>query len=532
VLVEACLVALVAAALGAVASVAVARGLASLIAWFGFPLPDTPLVVEPGAFVVPVVLAVIVTCIAALVPALRAARTAPVEAMRDASVEEVRRVPVRLAVGAVLAVVAVLVVRAAMAEPSETASVVVLLAAVPAIIGFAVAGPVLTPPLVSWLGAPLARLSGVTGRLAQRNALRNPGRTSSTAAALVIGVSLVIVINVASSSLATTVGRVVDETVQGDFVVSGGVGGVSIEVAPALAEVDGVANAAGVRVGSVGVRGTPEFVLAVDPARARGIVDLDVSAGDLDRLGVGTIAVARSQAERDGVRLGDRLDVSFPFGGDQSFEVVAIYDRALTRNGEYLFSHDGWDPLVPPSSRVDARVLVRLADDADPEATRSALDAVLAPWPGIEIVDVGQYRDQQVDTVVSRISYLYALLGLALLVGLLGIANTLLLGVYERTRELGLLRTVGARRGQLGAAILQEAVVIAALGALVGVGLGVVLGWAMVETLPFDDRVTVDVPVLSVSAIAAAAIVAGVVAGLLPAWRAGRLDVLEAVAAE
>jgi putative ABC transport system permease protein len=143
---------------------------------------------------------------------------------------------------------------------------------------------------------------------------------------------------------------------------------------------------------------------------------------------------------------------------------------------------------------------------------------------------VGQYRDQQVGLIVSRISFLYVLLGLALLVGLLGVANTLLLGVYERTRELGLLRTVGARRSQLASSVLQEGVVIAALGALVGVVLGVLLGGAMVETLPYDDRIEVDVPVAAVTAIAVGAVVAGVVAGLLPAWRAARLDVLDAAA--
>ncbi len=532
VLVEALAVALVAAALGAAASVAVARGLAALIERFGFDVPDTPLVVAPGAFVVPVALAVAVTCAAALVPGWRAARTAPIEAFRQASVESVRRVRTRLLVGAALAVLAAYIVQTAIGQASETATALVLSAAMPAIVGFAVAGPVVTPPIVASLGAPLARASGVTGRLAQRNALRNPGRTSSTAAALVIGVSLVIVITVASASLATTVGRVVDQTVQGDFVVSADGGGVSTDVAPTLQALPEVATAAGVRVGVVGIVDGQEFVLAVDPAAVPGIVDLDVSEGDLDQLGPATIAVARSQAERDGVAIGDLLEVAFPYGGDTTVRIGAVYDRALTRNGEYLFSHAGWDPFVPVSSRVDARVLVRLADGVDRDRAAPILASALEPWPGTEVLDVGDYRDQQVSTVVSRISYLYALLGLALIIGLLGIANTLLLGVYERTRELGLLRTVGARRRQLGATVLQEAVVIAALGALVGVVLGVLLGWAMVETLPFDERVTVDVPFVMVGAIALGAVMAGVVAGLLPAWRAGRLDVLAAVAEE
>jgi putative ABC transport system permease protein len=529
---EALLVAVVAAAAGALLSVPVAVGLRALVERFGFPLPATSLVVSPGAFVLPVVLAVVVTCAAALVPALRASRTPAVEAMRRATVEQVRRVAVRLGLGALLASVAVLLVVRAMGEQSDLATAIVLAAAVPAIVAVAVAGPVFTPPLVSWLAAPLAALTGLTGRLARRNALRNPGRTSSTAAALMIGVSLVVVIMVASASLASTVSRVVAQTVQGDFVVSADRSGVSIDVAPELAALPEVGSALGVRLGSVGIDGSREFVLAVDPAAAASIVDLDVSEGDLAELGLGTVAVARTQADRDGVALGDEVQVSFPFGAEEPVRVVAIYERGLTRNGEFLFAHDGWDPFLPPSARVDARVLVAVADGVPLADAEVALGAAVADRPGTELLAVGEYRDQQVDEVVSRISFLYVLLGLALVVGLLGIANTLLLGVHERTRELGLLRTVGAQGRQLGSTILQEAVVIAALGAVLGVGLGVVLGWAMVDTLRFDDRIEVDVPWLSVIGIGVLAVVAGAVAGLVPARRASRLAVLDAIAEE
>jgi putative ABC transport system permease protein len=530
VIVEALLVAIVAASLGAVASVPVAQLLRSLVERFQFDVPDTPLVLEASAFVVPIVLAVLVTCGAALVPAWRAARTGAVEAMRRAEVDEAGARRARLIAGALLAGLALLVVRTGLNDTSDLATAYVMIAAVPAIIAFAIVGPVVTPPLVLWLGAPLTRLSGVTGRLAQRNAVRNPGRTSSTAAALLIGVSLVVVITVASGSLASTVSRVVDQTVQGDFVISSQGGGVSVDVAPELAALPEVADATGVRVGAVGIVDEQEFALAVDPVSAQRIVDLDVTEGSLEDVGLGSVAVARSQAQRDGVTLGDDLKVAFPYGGDTIVRVVAVYDGALTRNGEYLFSHAGWDPFVPDSSRVDVRVLVRLADGVARDHARAVIEQSAQRWPGVDVLDVGEYRDQQVGQIVSRISFLYVLLGLALIVGLLGVANTLLLGVYERTRELGLLRTVGARRGQLAAAVLQEGAVIAALGATVGVALGVALGWAMVETLPFDDRIHVDVPVLAVAAIAVGAVLAGLVAALLPAWRAGRLDVLAAAA--
>jgi putative ABC transport system permease protein len=533
VLIEASLVGALACALGVAAGAFVANLLRSLIGLFGFALPDTPLVILPIRFVVPVTLAMLVTILSALVPAWRAARTAPVAVLRASAVDRPARPRLRLAVGLPIFLVAVALVRFALDADAQLAAGLVLLAVVPSIIGFAIVGPVVVPPIVNALGAPLTRATGITGRLAERNARRNPSRTSTTASALVIGVSLVCVVTVAASSLSATVSRTIDRTVVGDFVVTtDSFLGISTDVAPRLAATAGVKSAAGVRAGAVGIRDRPEFSIAVDPQAARGVVDLEVAAGSLDRLARGTVAVARPQADRDGVKVGDHIPVTFVSTGVVDHEVVAIYDRSLTRNGEYLFSHEGWDANVPPTARVDARVLVTLEPGVSREDVRPALEAVVAANPTVELLDIASYRDQQVGQVVRRISYLYALLGLALIIGVLGIANTLLLSVHERTRELGLLRTVGARAVQLSSSVLQEAVVIAALGALFGVALGVVLGWAMVQTLTFDQEVLFAVPVGWLAAIAAGSCAAGLVAGLYPARRAAKLDVLEAIAFE
>lgn len=533
VLIEAALVGAIACALGVVAGAGVAQLLRYLIGLFGFALPDTPLAIVPTRFVLPVALAMVVTVVSALIPAWRAARTSPVAMLREAAIDRAAHPLVRLVVGVPFFVIALVVVRVALDADAQIAPGLVLLAAVPSIVGFAVVGPVLVPPAVAVLGAPLSRATGITGVLARRNARRNPSRTSTTASALLIGVSLVCVVTVAASSLSATVSRTIDRTVVGDFVVTtDSFLGISTEVAPALARLPEVKSAAGVRAGRVGIRDRPDFAIAVDPVAARGVVDLEVASGSLDRLGPGTVAVARPQADRDGVRVGDRIPVTFVATGVVEHEVVAIYDRALTRNGEYLFSHAGWDANIPPTARVDARVLVTLQPGVSREAVRPALEAVTADNPAIELLDIGQYRDQQVGQVVRRISYLYALLGLALIIGVLGIANTLLLSVHERTRELGLLRTVGAQGRQLSSAVLQEALVIAALGAVFGVALGVALGWAMVQTLTFDEQILFAVPVGWLTAIAVGSCAAGLVAGLYPARRAARLDVLDAIAFE
>jgi putative ABC transport system permease protein len=235
--------------------------------------------------------------------------------------------------------------------------------------------------------------------------------------------------------------------------------------------------------------------------------------------------VAVDRAAQDGVEVGDRLPVTFLIGGGRRIdvEVVALYRRSLTRNGEYLFPLSGWDPNVVESARVDQRVLITRAPGVSPEQARSALERALADDPTAELLDVAQYRDRQVGQVTRRISYLYALLALAVIVGILGIVNTLVLSVHERAREIGLMRAVGARRWQVGAAVLQEGVLIAAPGALIGVLFGVAIGWVVVGTVRFDQEALFTVPVLWLAMVAGGSCAAGLLAAAYPAARAGRV---------
>jgi putative ABC transport system permease protein len=553
VLTEAIVVGLGASLLGVLAGVGVAQLLRIIIGAFGFELPDTPMRFVPGRAVLPVTAGVLVTAVAALVPALRAANTPPVAAMREAVLDRPHRPVVRLLVSVPFFAAAVFTAWRAVQLQTETAPGVALLAAVPAVGGLAVAGPVIAPPVATAASAPLRWLSGVTGRLAGRNAVRNPTRTSSTACALVIGVALVSAIGVLAASLSAAVERTVDRSIAGDYVVVGnGFSGVSPALAGEIARLPEVAASVGVRAGPVGIRppaerdgtgtgtgsgeppaggpaadgpGRQEFAVAADPLALARIIELGVSDGSLERLGPGTVAVAADQAERDGVRVGDTLPLTFLIGGGRPVEaeVVAIYDRALTRNGEYLFSLAGWDPHVPESARIDQRVLIELAPGVTVPQARPALDAVIAGHPTAELLDVAQYRERQVGQVTQRISYLYALLALAVIIGVLGIVNTLVLSVHERAREIGLMRAVGALRTQVGGAVLQEAVLIAVPGAVFGVGFGVLLGAVVVRTVRFDAELPFTVPFGWLAGVALGACVAGLLAGVYPALRAGRV---------
>jgi len=341
------------------------------------------------------------------------------------------------------------------------------------------------------------------------------------------------VISVLGSSLSATVRRTVDRTVAGDYVVtSESFLGMSPTIAQRLRSVPGVSTVVGIRGGPVGLQGRTELAVAADPAALGRVLDLDVTEGSIDRLGPDTVAVAADQARRDGVKVGDRLPVTFIQRGVRTFEVAAIYERALTRNGEYLFDVGAWDEGVPATARVDRQVLIAAAPGAIGPELREALERAIEDEPTALVLDVAEYRDRQVGQVSQRISYLYALLGLALVVGVLGIANTLLLSVHERRRELGLLRAVGARRRQLGSAVLQEAVLISVPGALFGVLLGIALGWAVTRTVNFDGQLVFAVPWAWLIGVGLGACAAGFVAGLWPSWRAGRLPILDAIRVE
>jgi len=530
VLLEAFVVGALASAMGVLAGLGVAQLLRVLIERFGTDLPDTPLRIDPSRAIVPVLLGIGVTLVSALVPAVKAAGTAPVEALREAMVDRPHRPTVRLLVSVPFALAALAILWRGLGIQGDVAPGVVLLSGVPAIAALAIAGPVVAPPLSLAAGAPLRRFTSFTGRLARANAVRHPTRTSSTACALVIGVALVCVISVLSSSLSATVRRTVDRTVAGDYVVtSDSFLGMSPTVGDRVRDVPGVRTVVGIRGGPVGLQGRTELAVAADPVALGQVLDLGVRDGSLDRLGDGGVAVASEQADRDGIHLGDRLPVTFIQRGVRTFDVVAIYDRALTRNGEYLFSVGAWDEGVPASGRVDRQVLVDAEPGAIGDELRAGLEQAIAGEPTAQVLDVAEYRDRQVGQVSQRISYLYALLGLALLVGVLGIANTLLLSVHERRRELGLLRAVGARRRQLGSSVLQEAVLISVPGAVFGVLLGIGLGWAVTRTVNFDGQLVFAVPWGWLVGVGVGACAAGLVAGLWPARRAGRLPILDAI---
>jgi putative ABC transport system permease protein len=405
------------------------------------------------------------------------------------------------------------------------------LGAVLTIAGVAVFGPVVARPASDLIGAPLPRLRGITGALARRNAMRNPRRTAGTASALMVGVGVVTLFTVFAASIKQSVNDSVARSVKSDLVISGGNfggGGLSPQMAPDIAKLPEVQRAVGFGRGAVLVDGKSKEVTVVDPSELGGVADLDVVDGDIAALGTQQLAVSKDQADDDDWKLGTALPVTFGDGSSVTLRIGAIYDAADIA-GDYVLPRAVWDAHVAQS--IDSTVLVALAQGVGLEQGRAAVEQVAHRYGVSDVLDKGQYIDDVAGQVNRMLGLIYVMLFLAIVIALMGIANTLSLAVYERTSELGILRAVGTTRGQVRSLVRWESVIVAVFGTLAGIGVGVFLGWALVKVASAAGGLDgFAIPAVQLAVIVLVGAIAGVLAGLRPARRAARLDVLQAVA--
>ncbi len=537
---EALVIGIVASLVGLALGALTALGLRALLDAVGFGIPATSLVVTPTTVAVAVGVGTVITLLAAVFPALRASRIPPIAALRSVATEPKPPV-VRVIVGVLICGLGVLLLVGGLLGGGDTALPGIAGGALFVFVGIAVVAPVLVRPVVRTIGWPLPRLFPVSGNLARRNAMRNPRRTASTAAALMIGVGLVGFIAVFASSATASVNDAIDRSFTGDLIIDSGqfVGGVSPQLATEVAAVPGVAASTGVRF-LTGELDLPErtdgapagsgasFLLAVDTAALPDITDPEVVSGRVADLGVDQLAVADSVARDFGLGVGDTIDARFPTG-ERTLEIAGTYDNRLLL-GDWLIGLDTAD--LVSLERLDAQVWVRTAPDADVTTVQAAVAAVAAPWPSVEVLDLSQFKQRQADQFNQLLALVYVLLALAVVIALVGIANTLALSVYERTRELGLLRAVGMARAQVRSMVIGEAVLIAVFGTLLGLAIGLGFGWLLVRALAGEGLGVLAIPVPTLVVVVVLAAIAGVAAALLPAVRAGRLDVLDAISSD
>ncbi|UNZ20773.1 ABC transporter permease [Streptomyces sp. 891-h] len=529
---EAAAVGAVASAVGLAAGIGIAAGLQALFPAIGFPFPEEALVIKGLSLLLPLGAGIVVCLGSALLPAVRAGRTAPLAALRETAVEHSRVSRVRAAVGVVLgaAGAGLTVLGAASGSRSVTLTAS---GAVAVLAAFVVLGPVAAALAVRVMGGPVARLRGTVGALAQRNALRSPKRTAATAGALMIGVAVVTLFTVFASSLKAMMDETVSRNFAGDVAVStpgfgAGGSGLSPRLAPAVQRLPEVDTALGLGKGVARVDGVGQELTVTDPAALPRVLHLGEVDGKLTGLGAHGMAVSRSEAADHGWRPGSTAKLAFTDGTEQRFTVRAVYETSeLT--GDYVITHRAWAPHR--TQDTDTLLAVSFEDGVSQAAGKAAVERVADRYGEPDVQTREEYAQSSAAGIDMMLTLVYALLGLAVLIALLGIANTLTLAVYERTRELGLLRSVGQTRGQLRAMVRWESVLVAAFGTAGGLGLGAFLGWALVRATDSRGVSVFSLPPLQLTVVALVGVLAGLLAGWRPARRAARLDMLRAVAA-
>lgn len=542
VLTEAVLLGLVGSTLGLAAGIGLAAGLIELMGVFGMNLNAAEMVIGWVTPVSAYAVGVGVTFVAAYLPARRAAGVSPMAALSDAEVAGVGRpLKVRAVVGAVVGAAGVAAL-AGCAAASRTASAASLLGlgVVLTLIATVVAGPLLVRPVIRVLGAGFPALFGSVGRMSQRNALRNPRRTGATAAALMVGLALVGGMSVASASMSRSFDQQIDKTLGADFVIqNANFTPFSQEVTDAVRDTDGVGLVVRQRFAPLAVRlpdgKRVETTASGYDRQVDDVAHVTYAEGDsAAALADGAIGMDVDFARDHGVRLGSVLPVEFPGDRRTSLKVGALTDQdaagGFGMQGGLFLGLSTVEKYIPGGQ--DSALYVNAAPGTDADRLRPRLERTLDPYPQVQVRDQADYKNLVHDQITVLLYLVYALLGLAIVIAVLGVVNTLALSVVERTREIGLLRAIGLARRQLRRMIRLESVVIAVFGAVLGLALGLVWGVCTQQVLALQGMKALAVPWGTIVAVVIGSAVVGVVAALLPALRASRMNVLAAIAHE
>ena len=522
---EATIVGIIGGLFGLLLGVLLAIGLRLIFKQIGLDAGGS-LVVKPRTAVIAMVLGVVVTILSAYLPARRASRVSPVAGMRDeGAVPASRSMRLRLYVGVPLLLIgAAALVAGGRGSGGSAASLVGLGALFTLVAVIVLAAPV-AGPIVRFIGAPFRR--SATGRIAVSNAARNPRRTAATAAALMIGLALVSAFGVLGASAKASTDAVIDDVIKADFLISGSnFRPFTPEVAKAVKAVPGVGVVSQFRVAPAKIDGSVTGVSGVDPATIEQVLN-GVTRGSTAALNNGGLLVDDLQAADKRYAIGDPVEVTFT-SGTVTLPVVGIYTQSAGLSGYVTSLQTLAESGLPP---LDQQIYIKTANSGG-TSIRPALDKALLPFPTVTLQDQTEFKEQIRGQVNQLLYVIYALLALAVLIAVLGIINTLVLSVIERTREIGLVRAVGASRRQLRSMIRIESVVIAVFGALLGIVLGVVFGVALQRAITDQGINILSVPWVQLLVFLVVAAGVGVLAAVLPARRAARLDVLQAVTTE
>jgi putative ABC transport system permease protein len=533
VLFEALLVGVVASVIGFVGGILLAGALKAALAALGVDIPASDIAIPASAPIASFVVGILVTVVAAVFPALRAARIPPIAALQRVGADQSPGTWRRVVAGIVVTALGLALLLSGLFGGGDNPLPAIILGALIVFVGIAILGPLIARPISGVLGWPIRGVKGITGLLAEENAKRNPKRTSATAAALMIGVALVGMIIVFGASARASIRKGIDESMKADYIVtSGGFGFGTLprSLEGQLAETPGVEEASGTQFGQIKVEGGVSNTLGVDPALVDSLFDLKVSDGSIRDLGTNGIAVQKSKAEDEKWQVGDDLTVQFPQGDPKNFTIRAVYDQdSVPQIPEYTISTEAYVANFPIVFDTNIYLLTRGGPNP---ANRAAIEKTMDEFPNGKLQDRDEFKQAQSQQINQFLNLIYALLLFAIFIALFGIANTLGLSIIERTRELGLMRAVGMTRRQVRSLIRWEAVIVALLGAFLGIVVGLFFGWALVTALSSEGLDTFRAGPVQLVVVFVLAALFGVLAAIWPARRAAKLDVLQAISTE
>jgi putative ABC transport system permease protein len=529
VLAEAVIVGTVASLVGLGLGVLAAVGLEALLKGFGITLPSGSLVFEGRTIVVALLVGVGVTVVSAVGPARRAVRIPPVAALADYRAEEEESSRRRIVVGSVVALLGIASLAFGLTEPAIE---LVGLGAFAIFIGIGMLAPVVARPMASVIGRPLARLFGIAGKLGRENSMRSPRRTAQTASALMVGLALVATIAVFGASLSKSATSSVDNAVSANYIITssaqGGAGGFSNSVSSAAAKVPGVTAVSTVYQGAFEIRRALSNLTAVSTSHLPSTIILRMDSGHgAPSLAAGQLLIDTNTANSKHLSVGSVVPVTFSQTGSTTLRIGGIFKpNALLGSyvvgDRYFLAH--FDNPLP--------VAVLLQTENGSSASAKAVDRGLSAYPNLKIQSRAAFEKTQQQQISQLLGLVYALLALAVLIALIGIVNTLMLSVFERTHEIGLLRAVGMKRRQLRAMIRSESVILAIFGAIIGIIVGTALGAAFAAALKQQGITDIVIPVASLVVFLILSALLGLGAASWPARRAAKLDVLTAIATD
>jgi putative ABC transport system permease protein len=525
-MIESVVVGLFGSTIGLFAGIGLSKALSALLKAASIDLPSGDLVVPSSAVVNTIVVGLIVTVASAWLPARRAGKVPPLAAMRETAIEVVALTRRRTIFGLVLiALGAAAIIAVTGGASNKWLGLGILFV----FSGTITLGPVIARPVALLLGKPAERLRGVTGTMARQNSARNPKRTSRTASPVLIGVALVTAVAALAASISSQIDGVFTQQFKGDYAINTnarGFGGLSPSLADDINTLPEVERATGIGLLTVKIDGKGQYLTTINPATVEGVFDIGLTSGSYANLTPETIFVSQQYAENNGAKLGDTIQVTLADAQVKSLSIAGIYEFDELA-GKYTVSRD----LTKDTTVItfDLGVYIKIKDGVSQESARTALQAAVDKYGQGTLLSKREYIDSQSGQINQLLGLIYGLLFLSVIIAVVGIIITLLLSVFERQREIGLLRAVGMTKSQVRTTVRWESVITSLLGAVVGILLGVGLGWVIVYALRDQGLSSFSVPVGTTVSILIMAFVIGVLAAVYPAWRATRVNLLAAI---